>query len=146
MTSTVHGRIEGWIICFPRTISCTGRQQITTGKNVFFFLLLLNNSIKAYNNRIVVFHISRGNVTSSNGLKGVIQREDFINHEELSVWVEAENQHGSGNSKENVFNTADISESKIEDNNYSIFSNYSTGFLVDVSPVVCPLSSQTTPS
>lgn len=113
---------------------------------MFCFFLLLNNSIKAYNNRIVVFHISRGNVTSSNGLKGVIQREDFINHEELSVWVEAENQHGSGNSKENVFNTADISESKIEDKNYSIFSNYSTGFLVDVSPVVCPLSSQTTPS
>ncbi|XP_016896325.2 interleukin 12 receptor, beta 2a, like isoform X3 [Cynoglossus semilaevis] len=51
---------------------------------------------------------NRGNVTSSNSLKGVIQREDFINHEELSVWVEAENQHGSGNSKENVFNTADI--------------------------------------
>ena len=43
--------------------------------------------------------------------RSVIERQHFLNHEELHVWVEAKNRDGSAKSTENVFNTADISES-----------------------------------
>nr|XP_043906260.1 interleukin-12 receptor subunit beta-2-like [Solea senegalensis] len=46
--------------------------------------------------------------TSSNSSSRVIDREHFYYHEELRVWVEAKNQHGSVHSEENVFNISDI--------------------------------------
>lgn len=44
-------------------------------------------------------------------LNGIIHREHFRSHGDLRVWVQARNQHGSAKSQEDVFNTADISES-----------------------------------
>ncbi|XP_018527468.1 interleukin 12 receptor, beta 2a, like [Lates calcarifer] len=50
-----------------------------------------------------------GYVTSWTNLSGfIINRENFINHGELRVWVEVKNQHGSAKSEEVVFNTAYI--------------------------------------
>ncbi|XP_031168540.1 interleukin 12 receptor, beta 2a, like isoform X1 [Sander lucioperca] len=49
-----------------------------------------------------------GHVINGPSLFGIIQREHFPSHEELRVWVQAKNQHGSAKSLEAVFNTADI--------------------------------------
>ncbi|KAM6965905.1 interleukin 12 receptor, beta 2a, like [Tautogolabrus adspersus] len=39
---------------------------------------------------------------------GVIHREQFLNHGDLRVWVQAKNQHGYSESPDAKFNTADI--------------------------------------
>ncbi|KAK2833571.1 hypothetical protein Q5P01_017460 [Channa striata] len=48
------------------------------------------------------------NVTSDISSSGFIHREHFSSHEDLWVWVEAKNQHGSNKSQKIIFNTADI--------------------------------------
>ncbi|XP_051244222.1 interleukin 12 receptor, beta 2a, like [Dicentrarchus labrax] len=49
-----------------------------------------------------------GHVISETSFNASIAREHFSSHDELRVWVQAENQYGSVKSEEVVFNTADI--------------------------------------
>ncbi|KAF1379394.1 hypothetical protein PFLUV_G00175610 [Perca fluviatilis] len=49
-----------------------------------------------------------GHVINGPSLSGIIQRESFPSHEELHVWVQAKNQHGSAKSKEVIFHTENI--------------------------------------
>uniref|UniRef100_A0A8C4IT24 Fibronectin type-III domain-containing protein n=1 Tax=Dicentrarchus labrax TaxID=13489 RepID=A0A8C4IT24_DICLA len=50
---------------------------------------------------------------TGSGFNASIAREHFSSHDELRVWVQAENQYGSVKSEEVVFNTADISEQTV---------------------------------
>ncbi|KAG8007039.1 Leukemia inhibitory factor receptor, partial [Nibea albiflora] len=49
-----------------------------------------------------------GYVITGTRMKGSIPRKDFSHHDEIRVWVQAKNQHGSAKSKVVVFNTANI--------------------------------------
>lgn len=57
----------------------------------------------------LIFRIDH--VISTTQWNGSIHRKHFQRNEELHVWVEAQNQHGSARSQKVTFNTEDISKS-----------------------------------
>lgn len=80
---------------------------MTTWQEVLFMTLTLF----ALSCRLALFR--EDHVASETISSGSIQRVHFVSHEELYVWVNATNQHGSAISQKVVFNTADISESAL---------------------------------
>ncbi len=59
----------------------------------------------------LVLSSREGHVINGTSLSTIIQRDHFSNQEDVRVWVQAKNQHGSAKSQDKLFNTAEISES-----------------------------------
>uniref|UniRef100_UPI0037E7C83A interleukin 12 receptor, beta 2a, like n=1 Tax=Semicossyphus pulcher TaxID=241346 RepID=UPI0037E7C83A len=53
-------------------------------------------------------HSEHPHVTNGTSLNELIHRKHFSSHDDLLVWVEAKNQHGSAKSEKAKFNTAEI--------------------------------------